>query len=152
MLFLALSGAGFAFLLSDRPYLAKQWWFSRSSLLVYGSFGIVGTRFASRFAGAPSTPGSGLLPHRGKRRSPRPTNSDRSWQTRAATHSRWTACEVFAALALAAAAAFLISRFPDTRKAFGEDLDDGLYKGSLQGLWFFVALGAIVLLGLWLLL
>jgi hypothetical protein len=51
---------------------------------------------------------------------------------------------------VAAVVGFLISRFPDTRRAFGDDLDDALYKGGVQALWLFIALAAIALLALWL--
>jgi hypothetical protein len=60
--------------------------------------------------------------------------------------------EVLAVLALAAVVAFLVSRFPDRRRSFDENVDDALYEGSVRGLWSLAALGAIVLLGLWLLL
>ena len=59
--------------------------------------------------------------------------------------------EVFAVLALAAVVALLVGRFPDTRKKYGEELDDALYKSSLQALWLFVALGAVALVVAWLL-
>jgi hypothetical protein len=59
--------------------------------------------------------------------------------------------EVLALLVFAAGTAFLISRFPDTRKKWGPDLDDALYKGAVQALWVFVALSAIALFAFWLL-
>jgi hypothetical protein len=61
------------------------------------------------------------------------------------------ALEVVIVLILAAAVAILISRFPDTRKAFGQDVDDALYRGSVRGLWFFVVIAAVALGVLWLL-
>jgi hypothetical protein len=62
------------------------------------------------------------------------------------------AIEVLVLLALAAVVAFVVSRFPDTRKAFGEELDSALYRGSVRALWLFIAIVGIALLALWLLL
>jgi hypothetical protein len=59
--------------------------------------------------------------------------------------------EIVIVLILAAAVALLISRFPDTRKTFGQDADDALYRGSARGLWFFVVIVATALAALWLL-
>jgi hypothetical protein len=55
-------------------------------------------------------------------------------------------------LVLAGAVGFLISRFPDTRRRMGGDLDDALYRGGVRALWFSIAIGAIALVALWLLL
>jgi hypothetical protein len=59
--------------------------------------------------------------------------------------------EIVGVVALAAAVVFLLSRFPDTRRAFGEDVDNALHRGSLRALWFFVAIAAVALAVLWLL-
>jgi hypothetical protein len=53
--------------------------------------------------------------------------------------------------ALVAVAALLVSRFPDTRKAFSEELDHALHRGSVSAVRLFVAIAAVVLLALWLL-
>jgi hypothetical protein len=45
----------------------------------------------------------------------------------------------------------LVSRFPDTRKAFSEELDHALHRGSVSAVRLFVAIAAVVLLALWLL-
>jgi hypothetical protein len=63
-----------------------------------------------------------------------------------------TVVEVLAVLVLAAAVAVLASRFPDTRKAFGDELDNAMYRGGVRALWLFVTVGAVALLALWLLL
>ena len=60
--------------------------------------------------------------------------------------------EIIAMLALVGVVALLIHRFPDTRKSLGEEVDDALCKGSVRASWFFVALGAVVLVAVWLVL
>jgi hypothetical protein len=49
-----------------------------------------------------------------------------------------------------AVAAVSVSRFPDTRKAFGEELDHALHRGSVSAVRLF-AITTVVLLALWLL-
>jgi len=47
--------------------------------------------------------------------------------------------------------AVLISRFPDTRRWFGDELDDAFYRGSVRALWYAIGISAIALALLWLL-